>query len=198
MKPRRFYFSCLLSLLLAATLLTAAGGALAQPSPAPAIGLRTQDAQPAPPPEEIGDKGAASSADMTDCHNNRPEACQQAAYAGNAEAMRRIALAYYHGSWGYPRDNAQFMAWLEKAARARFLPAQTMLATSYTGDLQGGGIKDPLLAYVWYSVAAARAKDEKRKHVLTQGSRIFQREIPSADLPRAETLRKEYIELYGK
>lgn len=198
MKRRRFHFARFLPLLMAGALVATAHHAAAQPSSPPVIGLRQQTGQPVPPPEEVGDKGVASPASMIDCYDNRPEACQQAANAGNAEAMRRIALAYYHGSWGYPRDNAQFMAWLDKSARARSLPAQTMLATSYTGDLQGGGIKNPLLAYVWYSVAAARAKDGKRKFVLIQGSQIFQKEIPSADLPRAETMRKEYIELYGK
>jgi len=197
MKRHRFRFARFLPLLLAAALVATAGGAVAQPSSPPSIGLRPQTGQPVPPPEEIGDKGAASLTTMIECYNNQPEACWQAAHAGNAEAMRRIALAYYHGSWGYPRDNAQFMAWLDKSARARSLPAQTMLATSYTGDLQDGGVKDPLLAYVWYSVAAERAKDGKRKYVLIQGSQMFLREIPPADLPRAEAMRKEYIALYG-
>lgn len=198
MKCRRFRLARLLALLLAVVLAAAAGSASAQPSSPPSIGLRPQTGQPVPPPEEIGDKGAASLRTMMDCYNNQPEACQQAANAGNAEAMRRIALAYHHGSWGYPRDNAQFMAWLDKSARARSLPAQMMLATSYTGDLQGGGVKDPMLAYVWYSVAAERAKDGKRKFTLLQGSRMFLREISPADLPRAEALRKEYVTLYGR
>lgn|GEM_PF-2149770 len=172
--------------------------AIAQ-SPAPA----TPDLRPANPhidvlSEDMGARGMASPATLSDCFRlNMPDACQQAAERGNAEAMRRVALAYYNGTWNYPRDMAAFLDWLDKAARARSLPAQMMLATAYAGKLKDSGINDPMLAYVWFHVAAARTTDGKKKYAMIQSAHAARRKMSWETLTRAEALRDDYIRQYG-
>lgn len=172
--------------------------AWAQSSPSPSIGLRAPTAKPLAAPEELGDMGTASAETIKNCYNDQPDACLQAADEGNAEAMRRVALAYHFGNWGYPRDNDQYMAWLDKSARSKSFISQMMLATSYTGGLRGGGRNDPMMAYVWYSVAAENTKDAEHRAAMLKGKQILNRDIPKTDLTRAEQLRAEYVRLYAR
>src|ERR1700756_3738649 len=70
---------------------------------------------------------------------------------GNAEAQYRIGRMYEFGK-GYPKDQAQGIAWIRKAAAQNHADAQQELGVIYaTGD----GVKqDDVQAVEWFRKAA--------------------------------------------
>ena len=70
---------------------------------------------------------------------------------GNAEALRRLALMYYHGE-GVTQDNAQAVALFEKAAAGGDAESASNLARMYEFGM--GVVQDDGQAAKWYLRAA--------------------------------------------
>jgi len=71
---------------------------------------------------------------------------------GNAEAQRRLGIAYANGSGGIQKNNESAMHWLTKAALNDDNEAQLYLAAQYyKGEIVE---KSTYMSYAWASISA--------------------------------------------
>ena len=81
---------------------------------------------------------------------------QIAALNGDMKAQYQIAKMYFNGQ-GVPQDYTSARKWLSRSANQGYVLAQIDLAELYANDPL---LKNPALAYQWYSIIAAYNSDE--------------------------------------
>ena len=81
---------------------------------------------------------------------------KMAALQGYAPAQYRFGLLYLYGR-GVPQDYVLATKWLKRAANQGYVKAQYDLAELYANEMR---LKNPMNAYMWYSIVAAYNTDE--------------------------------------
>lgn len=81
---------------------------------------------------------------------------KMAAVQGYAPAQYRYGLLHLYGR-GVPQDFSMATQWLKRAANQGYVKAQYDLAELYANEMR---LKNPMNAYMWYSIVAAYNTDE--------------------------------------
>ena len=80
---------------------------------------------------------------------------QNAPDEAKPEAQLKLAVDFYDGTNGHPKDSTKAVCWLKRAANQGYAPAQYYLGTMY--ELGSGGLpKDDTEAVNWYRNAASQ------------------------------------------
>lgn len=131
-----------------------------------------------------------------DCRNQKFESCRFLAGAGNAEAQRLLALAYYQGQFGLPHSMQSYLTWITKAAESGSPRAQITLADTYAGKVAGFAQTNPALAHAWYAVAAHYEVTPALKAKLEKQSADALAALPHNTQAAAQALAQKSIKKY--
>lgn len=131
-----------------------------------------------------------------DCRSQKFESCRFLAGAGNAEAQRLLALAYYQGQFGLPQSIENYMTWITQAAESGSPRAQITLADTYAGKVAGFAQTNPALAHAWYAVAAHYEVTPALKTKLQKQSADTLAALPQNAQAAAQALAQESIKKY--
>jgi TPR repeat protein len=114
-------------------------------------------------------------------------ALYQRAQQKDADAEYKLGLRLLRGE-GLPRNEADAVAWFERAATIQHARAQFQLGMAY---ISGGGVaQDPVLGYTWITLASANGDTEADSAIRELTPKLTRSEIARVRWNIAEMYRK--------
>ena len=94
---------------------------------------------------------------------------------------------------GVPKNDAEALKWIRKAAEQGYAPGQYALGTLYQTGMNEGVPVDYVQAHMWHGLAAAQGDQASKvsRHIIARG-------MAPDQIVEAERLASEWLEKHGK
>jgi hypothetical protein len=104
---------------------------------------------------------------------------------GDAKAQYELGRAFFSGTLGVAKDEAEAVKWFRKAAEQNVADAQFSLGVCY--DSGEGVAKDEVEAYKWWLLAAGQGNDDA-KHNMT----IVENKMSREQIAEGQRLARDF------
>ncbi len=104
---------------------------------------------------------------------------------GDAKARYELGRAFFSGTLGVVKDEAEAVKWFRKAAEQNVVDAQFSLGVCY--DSGEGVAKDEVEAYKWWLLAAGQGNDDA-KHNMT----IVENKMSREQIAEGQRLARDF------
>ena len=94
---------------------------------------------------------------------------------GDAKARYELGRAFFSGSLGVAKDDAEAVKWFRKAAEQNYADAQYNLGVCY--DSGEGVAKDEIEAYKWWLLAAGHGNDDAKYNITIVENKMTREQI---------------------
>src|SRR5438132_740500 len=94
---------------------------------------------------------------------------------GDAKAQYELGRAFFSGTLGVAKDEAEAVKWFRKAAEQNVADAQYSLGVCY--DSGEGVVKDEVEAYKWWLLAAGQGNDDAKYNMTIVENKMSREQI---------------------
>ena len=94
---------------------------------------------------------------------------------GDAKARYELGRAFFSGTLGVAKDDAEAVKWFRKAAEQNYADAQYILGVCY--DSGEGVAKDEIEAYKWWLLAAGHGNDDAKYNMTIVENKMTREQI---------------------